>query len=70
MKYKEWFHDLKTSKIDINNLEPKSKLPDLDYDMWLSRDIFKVDKFYLKKQLIKFNLFRIIEVFYRKLNPL
>ena len=34
--------------------------------MWLSKDIFKVDKIYLKKILRKNNLFKIIEVFYRK----
>jgi hypothetical protein len=66
IEYKEWFHDLKTSELDLNDLEPKSNKPNLDYDMWLSRDIFKVDKIYLKKILLKNNLFKIIEVFYRK----
>ena len=53
MEYKEWFHDLKTSELHLNDLEPKLKKPNLDYDMWLSKDIFKVDKIYLKKYFVK-----------------
>ena len=40
MEYKEWFHDLKTSELHLNDLEPKLKKPNLDYDMWLSKETF------------------------------
>ena len=44
IKYKDWFHELKTNELDITNLQPKLKTPDLNYDIWLSKNIFKVDK--------------------------
>lgn len=67
IKYKEWFHELKTNELDINNLQPKLKTPDLDYDSWLSKNIFKVDKIYLRNKLLKFNIIKKIEMIYRKL---
>ena len=53
IKYKDWFHELKTNELDITNLQPKLKTPDLNYDIWLSKNIFKVDKIYFRNKIFK-----------------
>ena len=62
IKYKDWFNKLKTQEMNFKNFHPKSIEADLNYDNWLSRTVFKVDKIYLKKQIIK-------NRFYKKLKP-
>ena len=67
IKYKDWFHELKTNELDITNLQPKLKTPDLNYDSWLSKNIFKVDKIYFRNKILKFNIIKKIDMIYKKI---
>ena len=67
IKYKDWFHELKTNELDITNLQPKLKTPDLNYDIWLSKNIFKVDKIYFRNKILKFNIIKKIDMIYKKM---
>ena len=67
IKYKEWFHELKTNELNISDLHPKLKTPNLNYDSWLSKNIFKVDKIYFRNKFLRFNIIKKIEMIYRKL---
>ena len=51
IKYKDWFNDLNTQEMKMNNLDPETNKPNIKYDLWISNAVFKVNKVYLKKNL-------------------
>ncbi len=64
VKYKDWFNELKTNELKFNDFSPKFKKADLEYDNWLSKSVFKVDKLYLKNKLLKYSIFKKIKTVY------
>ena len=64
IKYKDWFHDLETNEIIYFNGHPKTILPELQYDKWLSEKIFKIRNVYLKKKIDKNNYLKKIKLSY------
>ena len=65
IKYKDWYNDLKTEEMKINDIHPTILKPKTDYDKWLSKNVFRVEKFYLKKKMNKIKLFKKIKPFYQ-----
>ena len=53
IKYKDWFNNLETQEMKFKNFHPKLISVDLKYDNWLSNSVFKVDRIYFKKQILK-----------------
>ena len=62
IKYKDWFNDLNTKEMKMNNLHPKIKEPDVKYDLWLSKAVFRVNKVYLKKKISNNKLYKYLKL--------
>ena len=51
IKYRDWYNDLKPSNIKYFDNHPKKIIINIKYDLWVSQMIFKIDKFYTKKNI-------------------
>ena len=51
IKYKDWYNELKPSNIKYFDNHPKKIKINIKYDVWVSQMIFKIDKFYQKKNI-------------------
>lgn len=57
IKYKDWYNNLETREFDILNFKKQPLKLDLDYDLWLSKKIFKINIAYMRKKLFFFKKF-------------
>ena len=62
IKYKDWFNDLNTQEMNMNNLDPETNKPNIKYDLWLSNAVFKVNKVYLKKQISNKKIYKYLKL--------
>ena len=65
IKYKDWFHDLKTEEIKDIKHHPPLIVPEINYDKWLSYKVFNVDKFYMKKIIKSNRIYKILKSFFK-----
>jgi hypothetical protein len=63
IKYKDWYNDLNTEELEITNLHPKTQTADNDYDKWISKTVFRVNKIYFKNKILNNKI-------YKKLNSI
>ena len=61
IKYKDWFNDLNTQEMKMNNLHPETNKPNIKYDLWLSNAVFKVNKVYLKKKISNKKIYKYLK---------
>jgi hypothetical protein len=63
IKYKDWFHDLKTEEINEIKYHPSPIQAEINYDKWLSYKVFNVNKFYIKKIIENNKIYKILKSF-------
>ncbi len=57
IKYKDWYNNLETKEFQNLNFKKRTIKLDLDYDLWLSNKVFRIDVIYLRKKLFFFKKF-------------
>ncbi len=60
MKYKDWYNDLETKEFEKLIFKKQPLKLDKKYDLWLSKNVFKINLIFLKKKL------SILKKFYSK----
>jgi hypothetical protein len=63
LKYRDWYNDLKPSTIKYFNNHPKKIITNVKYDLWVSQMIFKIDKFFQKKNMFYSSIRALITFF-------
>lgn len=51
IRYKDWYNNLETEEFKNLSIKKKSLKPDISYDLWISKKIFKINTIYIKKKI-------------------
>lgn len=70
IKYKDWFHDLKTEEIKDIKYHPSLIEAEINYDKWLSYKVFNVYKFYINKKIKNYRIYKTLKPFFKILKSI